>query len=534
MSPDPRDGTVRGLPPPHWHQVGQRTAAAFRLTPLRVWIAVACSTLFSAVEAQTIKFEPGIALRETWTNNVNLDPTSARKSDLVTEITPAFTFHEAGDHTKLDATVALPVLLYARTGAENNSFYPSVNALGDVSLFNKFLHVEGAVNISQEFFTPFGAQPVALANATDNRYRATTYSVSPYIQGTTPNGIQYEVRNNNVWTNLSGSPIATNNARYTEFLAKAGTSGEPRVGWNANYDYTTVHFNEQNSIKTQIFRVGPFYRVTPQLLVDVNAGYESNDYTLTSSSDFIYGIGFRWRPSERTDVLGRWEHRFFGSSYRFSFDHRTPLTVWNVQASRNITTYPQQIAQLGVGSNVSDLINTLFLSAYPDPAVRQQAVEQFIRDRGLPSTLAQPVALYGEQILLQQSQSASVGLVGARNSIFFSVFNTKSEPISAAGNPLPPSIFSENDNTQTGGGVSWTNRLTPSVNLLVNVNAYRTVSNTLPNQSTKQGSAVASVSYPFSARTLGFVGVRYQGLWSDTATEYNETAAFAGISYSLR
>jgi uncharacterized protein (PEP-CTERM system associated) len=478
MSPDRRDRTVPGRP----HRIGIRSGTGW--PPLSPHAASRGSLPRAVQHGLRIprgraddQVRAGDRLRETWTNNVNLDPTPTRKSDLVTEITPAFAFHEHGDHTKVDASVSLPVLLYARTGSENNSFYPSVNALGDVNFFNGFLHVEGAVTISQQYFTPFGAQPVDLANATDNRYRSTSYSVSPYIQGTAPNGIHYEVRNNNVWTNLSGSPITASNARYTEFLAKAGSPEEARTGWNANYDYTNVQFNDQNSIKTQLFRVAPFYRVTPQLRMDLSAGYESNDYTLTSSNDFIYGIGFRWRPTERTDVVGRWEHRFFGSSYLFTFDHRTPLTVWNVQVSRNITTYPQQIARLGAGSNVSDFINTLFLSAYPDPALRQQAVEQFIRDRGLPPTLTQPVSLYAEQILLQQSQSATIGLIGARNSIFFSVFNVKTEPISAAGNPLPPSLSRERQYAGRGGALQWTNRLTQAVNLLVNLNAYRTVSN---------------------------------------------------------
>ncbi|MCC6198218.1 MAG: TIGR03016 family PEP-CTERM system-associated outer membrane protein [Burkholderiales bacterium] len=515
MSRDPRDGRLRGLN--RW-----------------VAIIVACAGGSTLAPAQTTRFEAGIGLRETLTNNVDLQPTPVRQGDLVTEITPAFTFHQKGERTRLDASVSLPVLLYARTGSENNSIYPAVNALGDVNFFDGFLHVEGTVNVSQQFFTPFGPQPPDLSNATDNRYRSTAYSVSPYIQGTTPGGIYYELRNNNVWTNLSGSPVATNNARYTEFIARAGTPGNPRVGWDARYDYTIVRFNEQPSIKTQLFRVVPFYGVTPQLRLEASVGYESNEYTLTSSNDVIYGVGFRWRPTERTDVVGKWEHRFFGSSYLFTFDHRMPLTVWNVNLSRNITSYPQQIAQLGAGGNVSDLLNTLFLSAYPDPVLRQQAVDQFIRDRGLPPTLTQPVSLYAEQILLVQSQSATVGLVGVRNSIFFTVFNAKTEPISAAGNPLPPSLFSANDNTQTGGGVQWNNRITPTLNLVVNLSAYRTVANSGPSQKTNQGSASATLSYPFSPRTSVFVGARYQGLWSEFATEYNETAAFAGISYAFR
>ena len=117
----------------------------------------------------------------------------------------------------------VPVVLYARTGDENNNVYPTVNLIGDVNFFDRILHVEGAVFVSQQFFTPFGAQPQDLANATDNRYQTTTYRVSPYIQGIVGNGIAYELRNNNVWTNLSGAPVSTTDSRYTEWLARVST-----------------------------------------------------------------------------------------------------------------------------------------------------------------------------------------------------------------------------------------------------------------------------------------------------------------------
>ena len=42
---------------------------------------------------------------------------------------------------------------------------------------------------------------------------------------------------------------------------------------------------------------------------------------MTSSSNVTYGAGFVWHPTPRTNVAGDYEHRFFGSSYQFSFDH---------------------------------------------------------------------------------------------------------------------------------------------------------------------------------------------------------------------
>lgn len=481
------------------------------------------------------QYNVSIGVQETATNNVELVGADQRQSDLVTQITPVLSAKVTGAHSLLDAYVSLPILIYARTGAENNSILPTVNLLGDLNGFERTLHLEGAVNVTQQFFTPFGAQPQDLASATDNRYRTSIYRLSPYYRNVTSDGIQYEVRNNNTWSTLDGAPIDTSNSFTTEFLARAETTGDRLVGWSASYDYTDTKFkNQDTGIVTQLARVSPFYSVDPQLRVSASVGWEENRYVLTSSNDAIYGVGFRWRPTERTNVLGNWEHRFFGSSYNFSFEHRTQLSVWKIEASRNITTYPQQVAALAAGTNVSSYLNELFLSTYPDAVARQNAVDQFMRDRGLSTTLSNPLALYTEEILLVQQASATVGLVGARNAIFLSAFNMHSQPITAAGNALPPSLFSQNDNTQTGGGLTWNNRLTQSLNLAASVTLLRTVANAPLTGTTRQGYGQITLSAPIATRTTGFIGARYQSLASDISQDYNEAAVFVGLAYTLR
>ena len=167
-------------------------------------------------------------------------------------------------------------------------------------------------------------------------------------------------------------------------------------------------------------------------------------------------------------------------------------------------------------------------------AGRQQAVDQFMRDRGLPGTLTGPVALYTNEIVLQQRQSATVGLFGARNSILFTAFHVRSEPISAAGDPLPPSLFSTNDNTQTGGSVVWTTQLEPAVSLSTTAVLLRTEANSPPAFTTNQGSIQVLLARSIGARTTIFAGGRYQALSSDVELPYNETGVFVGLRYLLR
>ena len=182
--------------------------------------------------AQSWRVESAISAQETVTNNVNLAPNDSRKSDWVTELTPSLRVTEKGARTSLAAFLSVPVAVYARTGSENNNAYPSADVLGDIALIENWFHVEGQVLVSQQYFSPFGGQPLGVDNATQNRYQSDTYRVSPYVKGVTPGNVNYELRNNNVWTDVSGAPVNTSDFHYTQFTGNA-YNVEGMTGWRA-------------------------------------------------------------------------------------------------------------------------------------------------------------------------------------------------------------------------------------------------------------------------------------------------------------
>ena len=247
----------------------------------------------------------------------------------------------------------------------------------------------------------------------------------------------------------------------------------------------------------------------------------------------IYGVGVRWHPSERTIFDGSWEHRYFGSSYNVTFDHRTPLSVWSFLASRNVTSYPQQLATLSGGIDISAALNQLFQSRVPDPAARQTLVTQLIQDRGLPSFLSNPVTIYSQQLQLTETLIGTVGLLGARNSVFGSLYRQRVEPVSGSGNVLPPELQGLQNNTQYGGNLVWSHSLTPQVALTGTVDGSRTNDNTGPGV-TKQAGVRVGVSTPVSALTTVYAGIRYQVSHSNVSFDYNETAAFVGLLHRFQ
>ncbi len=507
-----------------------------RLSPLAVGTAlgIACALAGGTSSGQTWTVVPSISLQETLSNNVNLVPNEFAESDLVTQITPAVSFTERGARTTLTGTLAADALLYARTGAQNNYIYPTANVVGTVEAIDKFFYVEGAAFVSQQFLNPFGSQPADLSNATQNRYTASTYRISPYLQGVTEQNVNYQLRNNTYWTTLSGTPIDLNNSFTTEWLGKFDSPMAP-LGWSGDFDLTSVKFNNQASQKTNLGRVGPRYFYDPQLQFNATIGYEDNQFPLSSYRGYIYGLGLQWHPTERTNVVANWEHRYFGASYLFTFDHRTPLSVWSINASRNTTTYPQQLASLPAG-NVALILNQLFASRIPDPIQRLNAIETLIQSQGLPVNLQNPVNLYTQQILLAENVSATVGLLGARNGIYLTMFYLHQVPIAGSGELLPPILAnaSLNNNTQKGVNLVWTHNLTPSLTSNLTLTTLQTTANSSLDARTNQGSVNITFTTPLSARTTVFAGGRYQVFRPNFAQDYNEAAVFAGLTYVFK
>ncbi len=495
--------------------------------------AISCG----AVHADSFRIVPTFGIQETLTNNVNLAPSGSARGDLVTQISPGFTVNETGGRVSLTGSVSAPILLYVNTGAENNQVFVQANLTGSVEAVEKFFFIEGAVYASPQYFTPFGAQPQGLANATNNRYQSALYRVSPYIRGGVPGDVEYLLRNDSIWSTLSGAPLSTDNSYTNQTLAHVGRQ-TALLGWSLEYNRSSVTFSSQPALVTQLGRLRLDHSPDPQLKLSVSAGYEDEDYTLSHSNGPIYGLGATWHPTDRTSIEAFWEHRFFGGSYLFNFNHRTPLSVWTVNASRNITSYPQQVGTLPTGVDIPSYLNQLFLSTLPDPAQRQAAVDQLINNRGLPTTLSSPVNLYTQQITLQEQANATVGLLGARNTIFLSAYYLKQQPITAAGNDVPGIAAALNNNTQIGANISWQHTLTSSLSLVTQVSVSRTESN-LPESAvgfsatTRQGFATVGLSMPLGPNTSISGGVRYQVQHVDFGSGYNEAAIFAGFNHTF-
>jgi uncharacterized protein (PEP-CTERM system associated) len=490
--------------------------------------------LSGTAHAQRLQVTPSIDLRVLWSDNIDLQPDQFKQSDFVTTITPGVSFSYNAPRASLVGTVTVPIILYARS-EDRGEVLPTATITGNVELVRNFFFVDAEANVTQTYFSPFGSRPAGLENRTANRYTSQSYSVSPYIKGEPTSLISYEVRNDNRWTTASDTDVDAGDI-YTNSLNATIDRRPTPFGWGADFNRVYYEFDGAGGDQTTMLgRLRGIWRPSPQLELFVSAGYEYNEFPLTETKGATYGGGVRWRPTDRTTLDASYERRFFGPSYDVVFDHRTPRTVWTARASRNISSYPELIADVPAGVFVPLLLNSILTNRIPDAADRAAFIRDFMNDRGLPFFLPEPLKLYNQQTYLYEYAFGSFGILGVRNSVFFSTFYSETKPLFGRGEIVPPLLEARNDIEQIGAGVSWSYTLSSASSITASLSYDVSRSQEPFDQKTKRTLFDLNWNRTISPKTNVYAGARWQHSDSEEGLlDYTETAVFAGFNYRFR
>jgi uncharacterized protein (PEP-CTERM system associated) len=495
------------------------------------------------------RIQPFVSILETLSSNYTL--TQDPQSGLVSQVTPGVRVFAGGARARLFGSIAATWTTYIPNRGNYNTLAPAVNLFGNAELIQRFFYVDGAIGANRVFNNPLGPIGSSTAVAPQNQVTTASYRISPYVQGVLPGNISYLVRNDNIWSTLNNAQTTalslsapTGTSYVNRLFARVASPIDPG-GWALEYDRNQVDFSEQSAnFVTQVARARLFYNVNESLQVSASGGWEDNNYFSGEGGQYsgsIYGAGLNWRPSPRTTLFANWEHRFFGSSYLVNFQHRRPLSAFQLLLTRSITTFPQQLASIPAGASTAPLLDSIFASRIPDPNERAQFVDQLITSRGLPTTVSSQVTLYTPQILLFEQASAIFSLIGARNTASLNLFRYRQEPITATGVVLPPNVLALQNNTQIGGTVSLTHNLAPDLSLLGAVSYFDTEFEAPLSGSSNTFTLRAQLNNRLTAKTSGFAGARYQvfrtdysgSVFATPSTRANEVAIFAGITHTF-
>ncbi|MFZ6691576.1 TIGR03016 family PEP-CTERM system-associated outer membrane protein [Undibacterium sp. SXout20W] len=419
-------------------------------------------TLSSNAVSEEFTIQPSVALKETYNDNIFLTVAGAQSKAYITEISPQLNFRVDNSTLKLNSNLEIQKLIYrgdANTERTNNIF----NANSTATFVKNLLFFDANGAISQQNLNPFGALTSNNLSLSTNRQELRTYSLSPYLKSNfNPNTIG-EIRfSRDSVESSQGSAFGSKGNTIKGSLTNGSSASI--LEWNLQYSNEHIFYNNQPTITLQSESANLTYHFGREFSVNAGVGYEKNNYVALSGDSpegKTWTAGFTWTPSERTSVAVSGTKHYFGDTYSVTASERTFATVWSLGYNEGLITSRDQFL-IPATTNTADFLDTLWKSSIPNQAQRQQAINAFIANTGLPSTLTMPVNTITNLVYLQKNLQASMAVTGARNTVIFSLFDISREEQSLN----TATAISTNSNLlsntkQTGCNILWTYNISP-------------------------------------------------------------------------
>ena len=240
-----------------------------------------------------------------------------------------------------------------------------------------------------------------------------------------------------------------------------------------------------------------------------------------------------WVPTERTELKGSYEKRFFGSGGSLQVSHRSPFIGFYLNASREPNALGSSFLLNSGAGDTRTLLDAIFTTRYPDPTERAAIVNGVIAGLGVPSVLGAPVEVFADYAQLRDSAIASIVFQGVRSTVVTRIFAIRSRQLIDPNAPFVPVLGLQADNTQKGVSVDFNRRLTRTLSMEVGV-GYSSIEGlgAALGQISKNGSIRLGLSQDLSPRTRATVGARYQKssvVVPGLGATAEETAVFAGM-----
>ncbi len=470
---------------------------------------------------------PTLGATAMLTNNVNLSATD-KQSDLILSVSPGIQIGGQSGRVRGFLDYSLTGSFYARH-KESSSFYNSLNARASAEVVPSWLFIDANAGISQQFISPFGTQSPDSALNNNNRTEVTTASIAPRVQGQIAGQVNYVGRAFYSVTN-SGTSQADDSTVWGALLGFDSTTRWSRLSWGLDFSYREATFGNQRSEFDQLNVLSLNYAVMPELRVSLRGNVETSNLTSVDNQTTTgWGGGLRWTPSPRTNLVLDYDQRVFGNSHLYSFDYRTPRTVWALSNRRGLST-GQYTGGRGNPGSPFDLLFAQFAAIEPDPVLRAQLVNNFMRANGIDPNASLNTGYLPNQVVLEQRQEGSVAWLGQRSTTVFNIYQTQSESLQP-GLLNPDDLFAGGNVLRWRGlGLTWSHRLTPRDTLSVNANGQRTTES-FGGQATTLWTGMVMWSTQIAQRVSASLSGRYQN--QSGTSSYNEAALLATVNMSF-
>lgn len=470
---------------------------------------------------------PSVRLAERYTDNVNLSPQARARSAWSTELAPALAVTATGPTLSLRLDYALQE---RRNTAEALRRTQLLDSSAHGELVPDWFTVDARAGISQQNLSAFGPQITDPGQDSANRTTTHTLSLAPtlkhdfrglataelrYAYDSVRSDRLYDVHNHDVRLTVSGD----NGGRGWQWQASADR--------NATHDAAMVPVINSDAAFT--LRVPLDGRVT----AFGTTGYEKADYQAVDNppQGRYWSAGAAWNPSVRTSVTASVGRRHFGQTHSLDLQYRMHAMYWTLNYKEDITTTSAQFLSLQPDA-VGNFLYQLWASRIPDPQLRLQTVNAFLRLSQLLGPYAGNVNYFSHNYFLQKQWHAATVYSGARSTLALGLSATQraAQTRSTIDSPLlPPGQLAADDHTrQRAAQAGWSWRLSPrdSVSLTGSYSATDAVDT---GRRDRNRTVTVNLTRQLQPRLTATLDLRHANHRSNAGGNYRENGAGAAL-----
>jgi hypothetical protein len=315
------------------------------------WPATAGATIFAGFLAA---LHPGFAAAAPWdfganvdlgvirTDNVSLRPSGEEVSETVYTIAPEFFLTNDGDRLRADLRYRPEAYFFSNTEDADN-VYHVVDATLNTAIVRERLFLTLNGSNFQSIISPVGVFPTSNIPVTANRIDSRVLEARPYWD--------QRIGSADLLVEGSYTDIDYEGEQYQGTQIKSGrfdlnnVERQQGVTWGLNYDYTRTEYDVSTPWEFQRASASLGYWITDAVRFFTTGGAESdfeNIFEPNLDGDF-WEAGLQFAPNERMNLEFAAGDRFYGSSFRLTFDYQLRRGSTSLRYSEGPTTGAQTL-----------------------------------------------------------------------------------------------------------------------------------------------------------------------------------------------
>lgn len=314
----------------------------------------------------------------------------------------------------------------------------------------------------------FGSTERSLLVENSNRLDTASFTVSPSVRMRIGDGGGAEARLTDSTTRVSGSEVGDIRTQAGVLVVDSGVRARS-LTWKGQAYGARYEPAEGRRTTDASARADVGWAFDADTVVSVIAGREGNDFDSTRRIyNDLYGLGFDYRPNQRTRFYAEALNRFFGTGHSVSLSYRMPQFAL-IGTSIRTNTRPGIGLAGAVAVSSGSAFDVLYLqlaSVEPDADRRRILAQDLLTANGIDP--AQPInpSLLTSGVLLTESHSLSAIWTGSRNTVTVLVNGGSNRRIeSLVSLPVGDQFQTEERIDQQGAQLIWLRRLTPADDL---------------------------------------------------------------------